>query len=215
MDNITTLLLLPLMVVAFYFLLIRPQRKRAQAQQKLLAEMQPGERVLTHSGIFGTLVSVGPKQSVIEVSPGVEFTVLKQAISRVVRPEDEDDPSDELDVETDSTESDTIESGTTPFGGPAAGGTAGTAGTAGASTAAAAESAYDPYRPGEPSSLDLPDGTRTTTPDPIDQPVEQPAGQAEQSDAGIRDVTSSYFARPDSAEADAAESETPRPTKDS
>jgi preprotein translocase subunit YajC len=54
------------------------------------------------SGVFGTLVSVGIKQVVLEVSPGVEMTVLKQAIARTVAPGDEDSEFDELEEYDDS-----------------------------------------------------------------------------------------------------------------
>lgn len=207
-----TLLLLPLMVVAFYFLLIRPQRKRAAQQQKLISEMVPGERVVTHSGIFGTLVSSGTKQSVLQIAPGLEITVLKQAIARVVRAEDEDgltELEDDVAAEDDPTdEVDTIESGRP-------------------------DSEYDDYRAGEPSSLDLPEL------DPIDQPptpsspapddaqtsapsgpTGAPAASAE-AQPGIRDVTSSYRKRPEAGTFETTEpghpteSETGHPTKDS
>ena len=62
---------------------MRPQKKRQQAQQQTMNSLGPGSRVMTGSGMFGTVVSIGEKQAVIEVSPGVELTVLKQAISRV------------------------------------------------------------------------------------------------------------------------------------
>jgi len=65
-------------------------------------ELQPGTRVMLGSGLFGTLVSVGTKQVVLEVSPGVEMTVLKQAISRTVAPGDEDTEFDELEEYDDS-----------------------------------------------------------------------------------------------------------------
>ncbi len=81
--------MIALMVVAFYFLLIRPQKKRQQAQQKTMNELEPGTRVLLGSGIFGTVVSVADKQAVISTSPGVELTVLKQAIARIIQPGDE------------------------------------------------------------------------------------------------------------------------------
>ena len=42
------------------------------------------------SGVFGTVVSVGPRQVVLEISPGAELTVLKQAITKVVTEDDED-----------------------------------------------------------------------------------------------------------------------------
>ena len=71
-SPVSTILLIALMVVAFYFLLLRPQKKRQQAQQKTMNEIVPGTRVLLGSGIFGTVVSAGEKQAVLETSPGVQ-----------------------------------------------------------------------------------------------------------------------------------------------
>lgn len=88
-SPLSTILLIALMVVAFYFLLLRPQKKRQQAQQKTMNEIGPGTRVLLGSGIFGTVVSSGEKQAVLETSPGVHVTVLKQAIARIIQPGDE------------------------------------------------------------------------------------------------------------------------------
>ena len=90
MDQYSTLILIALMVVAFYFLIMRPQRKRQQEVQRTLGALTPGQRVMLGSGLFGTVVSVGEKQVVLEVSPGTELTVLKQAVSRVVTESDED-----------------------------------------------------------------------------------------------------------------------------
>jgi preprotein translocase subunit YajC len=102
MQQYTTLILIALMVVAFYLLIMRPQKKRQQAIQKTMNELQPGTRVMLGSGVFGTLVSVGIKQVVLEVSPGVEMTVLKQAIARTAAPGDEDSEFDELEEYDDS-----------------------------------------------------------------------------------------------------------------
>ncbi len=98
----STLVLIALMVVAFYFLILRPQKKRQQAAQKTMNEVQPGTRVLLGSGLFGTVVAVGDKQVILEISPGVELTVLKPAIARIVTDADEDtfvDADDEYDDE--------------------------------------------------------------------------------------------------------------------
>jgi preprotein translocase subunit YajC len=89
-QNASTFLMIALMVVAFYFLILRPQKKRQQAIQKTMAELTPGTRVLLSSGVFGTIVSLGERQAVIEIAPGVELTVLKLAINRVVTDADED-----------------------------------------------------------------------------------------------------------------------------
>ncbi|MET0695329.1 MAG: preprotein translocase subunit YajC [Propionibacteriaceae bacterium] len=86
----STLVLIALMVVAFYFLIIRPNKKRQQAQQQTMNSLQPGTRVLLSSGVFGTIIEIGEKQAVLELSPGVHLTVLKQAIARAVKPGDED-----------------------------------------------------------------------------------------------------------------------------
>lgn len=103
----TTIILILLMVVAFYFLILRPQKKRQQAQQKTMNELVPGTRVLLGSGVFGTIVWVGSKQAILEVAPGVELTVLKQAIARVVNPGDE--YTEPVDVVDEPDEVDEIE----------------------------------------------------------------------------------------------------------
>ncbi len=105
----STLVLIALMVFAFYFLIIRPNKKRQQAQLRTLNSLTPGARVLLTSGVFGTLVEVGERQAVLELSPGVHLTVLKQAIARTVLPSDEDSPEgdDELDQFDDSNDLDT------------------------------------------------------------------------------------------------------------
>jgi len=107
-NSYSTLILVLLMVVAFYFLILRPQKKRQQALAKMTRELQPGDQVLLGSGLFGTLVSLGTKQAVLEISPGVELTVLKQAIVRRATEADVDalsvdEVGDELEAEATAT----------------------------------------------------------------------------------------------------------------
>ncbi len=81
-DNIwSTVLLLVLMGGALYFLMIRPQQKRTKEQQNLMSSLEPGSRVMLLSGIFATVKYLGDKQAVVEITPGVEMTVDKRAIS--------------------------------------------------------------------------------------------------------------------------------------
>jgi preprotein translocase subunit YajC len=101
MDQYSTLILIALMVVAFYFLIMRPQRKRQQEIQRTLSALTPGQRVMLGSGLFGTVVAVGERQVVLEISPGTELTVLKQAVARVVTEGDEDTAVDEADLDAD------------------------------------------------------------------------------------------------------------------
>jgi preprotein translocase subunit YajC len=101
MQQYSTLIFIALLVAAFYFLILRPQRKRQQAMQQTMSALSPGSRVMLGSGVFGTVVSVGQRQVVLEISPGAELTVLKQAITKVVTEDDEDslDEQDEFDEE--------------------------------------------------------------------------------------------------------------------
>jgi preprotein translocase subunit YajC len=111
MPNLSTPILIALMVVAFYLLILRPQKKRQQAVQQTLSSLGPGSRVLLSSGLFGTVVAMGARQAVLEISPGVELTVLKQAIVRTVTDADEDD----LDADDDDLDDDAGVTGTDAF----------------------------------------------------------------------------------------------------
>jgi len=94
-----TILMIVAVIALFYFMLIRPQQKRAKEQKNLMEAIKPGDRVMTISGIVGTIRHLGEKQAIIEISPGVEMTVVKGAIS--TQPvEDEFEYSDDSDEAT-------------------------------------------------------------------------------------------------------------------
>lgn len=96
----TTLIMLVLMGAAFYFLLIRPQQKRAKAQQQMTNTLEPGTRVMLSSGVFGTIRHLGERQAIIEIAPGIEMTVVKQAVVKTLKPEDDEfEYSDEQPVD--------------------------------------------------------------------------------------------------------------------
>ena len=102
--DLLTLLMMAALFGALYFMMIRPAQKRAKDQQQLISTIQPGSRIMTSSGIYGTVRHVGATQTIIEISPGVEMTLTKQAIMKVVRAEDEefeydDDDADVLEAE--------------------------------------------------------------------------------------------------------------------
>jgi preprotein translocase subunit YajC len=97
--DLGTILMIVAVIALFYFMLIRPQQKRAKEQKNLMEAIKPGDRVMTISGIVGTIRHLGEKQAIIEISPGVEMTVVKGAIS--TQPvEDEFEYSDDADQAT-------------------------------------------------------------------------------------------------------------------
>ncbi|MFT3878011.1 MAG: preprotein translocase subunit YajC [Propioniciclava sp.] len=91
-DNsmLSTLLMLAVMGLAFYFLLIRPSQKKQKAQQTMVSQLAPGSRIMTTAGVLATIRHMGERQAIIEIAPGVEMTVLKQAIMRTVNAEEEE-----------------------------------------------------------------------------------------------------------------------------
>lgn len=86
MDQILGLAPFALIIVAFYFLLIRPQRNRAKQQQALVAALAPGAEVMTTAGIFGQVAAVTPDQVSIEIAPGVFMRIVPAAIAKVIEP---------------------------------------------------------------------------------------------------------------------------------
>ena len=87
-----------LLIVGFYFLLIRPQRNRQRAQQALVASLEVGDDVMTTGGIFGTIVEIDDDEGTVtvEIAPGTRIRMLRQGISqRFVEDTYGDDEGDE------------------------------------------------------------------------------------------------------------------------
>jgi preprotein translocase subunit YajC len=64
-------------VVIFYFLLIRPQQKKAKEHQALVSKLSTGDEVVTTGGILGKVTEVGDSFVTIEVADGVRLKVQK------------------------------------------------------------------------------------------------------------------------------------------
>ena len=72
-----------LLVVVFYFILIRPQQQRAKQQKKLLEALKAGDKVITASGIVGTIVSVKDRTVSLR-SADAKFEVTKASITEII-----------------------------------------------------------------------------------------------------------------------------------
>jgi preprotein translocase subunit YajC len=78
-SALPSLLFLALMVGVFYFLIIRPQRKRSQKQKEMAESLEVGAEVRTIGGIHGTVVSIDEDSVVIKVEDG-QIRLSKRAI---------------------------------------------------------------------------------------------------------------------------------------
>jgi preprotein translocase subunit YajC len=92
-KDLGVLLPLILIVLAFFFLVLRPARARQQAFLKVQNELTPGARVMIASGIFGDIVSVGDETIELRIATDTVITVKRQAVAQVI-------PADAPDTET-------------------------------------------------------------------------------------------------------------------
>ena len=85
MTQIAPLLLI---FAVFYFLLIRPQQKKAKEHRTMLQALKRNDKVITGGGILGTVTKVRDDSDEVEVelAPGMRVTVVRGTISSVVRP---------------------------------------------------------------------------------------------------------------------------------
>lgn len=76
--------LLPLvfLIAIFYFLLIRPQQKRAKQQRELVQSLEVGDRIVTLGGVHGTVQFVDDDIMHLEVAPGTTMTFSRQSVAR-------------------------------------------------------------------------------------------------------------------------------------
>ena len=90
-------ILLPL-ILAFYFVAIRPGRRRMQAMQEVQRSLAPGREVVTTAGLYGTVTGLDENTVTLEISPGVAARFARGAVMKVVDeplPEATPEPADE------------------------------------------------------------------------------------------------------------------------
>ena len=105
-----SLLFFALILVAFYFLIIRPQRTRARQAAQLQARLVTGVEIMTTAGLFGRVVEVHDDALVLEVSPGVLVRFAKAAVGRIV---DAEDAGENDDTDADDNDADDNDAGDT------------------------------------------------------------------------------------------------------
>jgi preprotein translocase subunit YajC len=75
---------LGIMVVIFYFMLIRPQQRREKERRALLEAVKSGDRVLFSGGIIGIVSNVKERTFTIKVADGVKLEVSRAAVTQVL-----------------------------------------------------------------------------------------------------------------------------------
>ena len=83
-DPIMGMLFFVGMIVIFYFLLIRPQQKRAKEHRKLVEALGKGDEVVTSGGVLGKIVEIGEQYLTVEIANNVQVKIQRHAISTVL-----------------------------------------------------------------------------------------------------------------------------------
>ncbi len=83
--------LIPLIIIfaIFYFMLIRPQQKKAKEHQEMLEKLKKGDRVITSGGIYGEIYALTPTTCTLIIAENVKIKVSRGFISGLAAPEEE------------------------------------------------------------------------------------------------------------------------------
>lgn len=87
-GGLTAFIPLILMFVIFYFLLIRPQQKRAKEHREMIGSLKKGDRIITTGGLHGRITGMDDTTLTVEISDKVRVKISRGNISSVIRPND-------------------------------------------------------------------------------------------------------------------------------
>ena len=83
-SMVSTFVMFGAIFLIFYFMIIRPQQKRAKEREKLLSSIEKGDKVITSGGVHGTVAGVEEKTILLQVTENVKLKVERSAISTIL-----------------------------------------------------------------------------------------------------------------------------------
>ncbi|HLG33012.1 MAG TPA: preprotein translocase subunit YajC [Ignavibacteriaceae bacterium] len=81
---VSTLIMFGAIFLIFYFMIIRPQQKRAKDRDKLLANLEKGDKVVTSGGVHGVIAGLDEKTALLQISDNVKIKIERSAITTVL-----------------------------------------------------------------------------------------------------------------------------------
>jgi preprotein translocase subunit YajC len=105
---------LVILVAAFYFLIVRPQRRNAMVRRQLLNAVEVGDEIVTSGGVYGTVLAIDDETLEVEIAPGVVVKLARGAIGARITTgtgtdeadDDGEDGDDEWDGDVDDVSED-------------------------------------------------------------------------------------------------------------
>jgi preprotein translocase subunit YajC len=87
--NAGPLIFLVAMIALLWFVLIRPQRRRQASQRDLISQLTVDDEVVTAGGVFGRVRSVADDHVMLEIAPGTQVRLAKEAITGVLQKDEQ------------------------------------------------------------------------------------------------------------------------------
>ena len=102
-----SLIIIVAMFALLWFLMIRPQRAKQQAQRRMLDTVAPGDEILTVGGLYGIVQELDEDGDlIVEVAEGIHVRVARRAVATLVKPDDEEADEDAADDADDADDAD-------------------------------------------------------------------------------------------------------------
>ena len=89
MGSLLSLVPFVLIFVIFYFLLILPQQKRQKQQKTMMEALKKGDKIVTASGIWGTIANLGKDTVTLQVADNTKIKIQREHIARIRGDEDD------------------------------------------------------------------------------------------------------------------------------
>jgi preprotein translocase subunit YajC len=81
---VSTLIMFGAIFLIFYFMIIRPQQKRSKERDKMLSNLEKGDKVVTNGGIHGIIAGLEEKTALLQVADNMKIKVERSAITTVL-----------------------------------------------------------------------------------------------------------------------------------
>jgi preprotein translocase subunit YajC len=81
---VSSLLPFLLIILVFYFLILRPQQKRQKERQRLLESVKKGDKIITSGGMHGTVEGVEDKTVLVKIADNIKVKVERSAVATIV-----------------------------------------------------------------------------------------------------------------------------------
>lgn len=92
---------LVILVAAFYFLIVRPQRRQQMIRRQLIATVDVGDEIITSGGVYATVVALDDETLDIEVAPGIVVKLARGAVGHKITAPADAEPGDDEEEDHD------------------------------------------------------------------------------------------------------------------